>query len=284
MSIADRIAVMDHARIEQSADRASSTTGRPRRSWRPSSGRSAGSATGTCARTTSRSASTGRRRSGGDGRAGPPPRLRGARRAHARRRRPVSAQLTRHAVDELELPEGDIVWLRALTTSGLAAQHDPVDPLRPAARQHDLGERGVAAGAGVRAVVGGRLAAPGVVASSPRAASANGRPRCVATCANWLDSSPMRSSSSRSPTGGGPTTNTPWPRGLREVDEPVEGPDGPPGRDAQAVVLRRSCRWRRSRGRRRSGRRRCASAPPSRPRSAPPRRPTCRRACRGCRR
>lgn len=37
----------------------------------------------------------------------------------------VSAQLTRHAVDELELPEGDIVWLRALTTSGLAAQPIP---------------------------------------------------------------------------------------------------------------------------------------------------------------
>ncbi|HEX6387916.1 MAG TPA: TOBE-like domain-containing protein [Solirubrobacteraceae bacterium] len=35
---------------------------------------------------------------------------------------PVSAQLTRHAVDDLELSSGDIVWLRTLTTSGLAAQ------------------------------------------------------------------------------------------------------------------------------------------------------------------
>ena len=35
---------------------------------------------------------------------------------------PVSAQLTRHATDDLELSRGDIVWLRALTTRGLAAQ------------------------------------------------------------------------------------------------------------------------------------------------------------------
>ena len=38
---------------------------------------------------------------------------------------PVSAQLTRHAIDELELADGDIVWLRALTTGGLAAQGAP---------------------------------------------------------------------------------------------------------------------------------------------------------------
>jgi len=37
----------------------------------------------------------------------------------------VSAQLTRHAIDELEIAGGDIVWLRALTTSGLAAQASP---------------------------------------------------------------------------------------------------------------------------------------------------------------
>jgi sulfate transport system ATP-binding protein len=35
---------------------------------------------------------------------------------------PVSAQLTRHGIDDLELSNGDIVWLRALTTNGLAAQ------------------------------------------------------------------------------------------------------------------------------------------------------------------
>ncbi len=34
----------------------------------------------------------------------------------------VFAQLTRHAIDELDIAEGDIVWLRALTTSGLGAQ------------------------------------------------------------------------------------------------------------------------------------------------------------------
>lgn len=33
---------------------------------------------------------------------------------------PVAAQLTRSASDELELAEGDIVWLRAATTSELA--------------------------------------------------------------------------------------------------------------------------------------------------------------------
>ena len=38
---------------------------------------------------------------------------------------PVSAQLTRHAIDELELADGDVVWLRALTTDGLAAQRPP---------------------------------------------------------------------------------------------------------------------------------------------------------------
>ncbi len=31
----------------------------------------------------------------------------------------VSAQLTRNAVDELELADGDIVWLRAAATSQL---------------------------------------------------------------------------------------------------------------------------------------------------------------------
>jgi sulfate transport system ATP-binding protein len=41
----------------------------------------------------------------------------------------VSAQLTRHAADELELASGDIVWLRALTTTVLAGGHaGPTSP------------------------------------------------------------------------------------------------------------------------------------------------------------
>jgi sulfate transport system ATP-binding protein len=42
---------------------------------------------------------------------------------------PVAAQLTRHAADELELAGGDIVWLRVLTTGALAvAQAGPASP------------------------------------------------------------------------------------------------------------------------------------------------------------
>jgi sulfate transport system ATP-binding protein len=50
---------------------------------------------------------------------------------------PVSAQLTRHAIDELELADGDIVWLRALTTGELAGQAPPspsIQSVQPAAR------------------------------------------------------------------------------------------------------------------------------------------------------
>ena len=50
---------------------------------------------------------------------------------------PVSAQLTRHAIDELELADGDIVWLRALSSGELAGQAAPsesIQSVQPAAR------------------------------------------------------------------------------------------------------------------------------------------------------
>ena len=47
----------------------------------------------------------------------------------------MPAQLTRHAVDELELADGDIVWLRALTPGELAVvQRSPaIQSVQPAA-------------------------------------------------------------------------------------------------------------------------------------------------------
>lgn len=47
---------------------------------------------------------------------------------------PVSAQLTRNAVDELELSDGDIVWLRAAPTTqlhGLDQAPGPTAPSQP---------------------------------------------------------------------------------------------------------------------------------------------------------
>ncbi len=135
MSIADRIAVMDHARIEQ--------VGGPRELYdRPATrfvacflGRSASSATGSCARTTSRSASTARRRRlRGDGLAASSISASRCAWSSSWPAAAVSAQLTRHAIDELDIADGDIVWLRALTTTGLGAQpSESSQPSQPAA-------------------------------------------------------------------------------------------------------------------------------------------------------